>query len=84
MPFERRTGISGRGSRRRFSRRRERSLAESEKGNTMGDKGRGKHSGKGKKPKIPKMGHRPHEERQREALKSMVPEPVKQLFAERG
>ena len=50
----------------------------------MGDKGRGKHSGKGKKPKIPKMGHRPHEERQREALKSMVPEPVKQLFAERG
>ena len=48
----------------------------------MGDKGKGKHSGKGKKPKIPKLGHRPHEERQREALKTMAPESVKQLPAE--
>ncbi len=37
----------------------------------MGDKGKGKNTGKDnrKKPKAPKVGHRPHEERAREALK---------------
>ncbi len=36
----------------------------------MGDKGKGKDSGKGKKPKTPKVGNRPHEKREREgALK---------------
>lgn len=34
----------------------------------MGDKGKGKDSGKGKKSKTPKVGHRPHEERQRETI----------------
>lgn len=33
----------------------------------MGDKARGRDSGKSKKPKAPKVGHRPHEERQRQA-----------------
>lgn len=41
----------------------------------MGDKGKGKDSGKGKKPKAPKVGNRPHEQREREALKT-VPERV--------
>ena len=36
----------------------------------MGDKRKGKDGGKSQKPKkTPKEGHRPHEERQREALK---------------
>jgi hypothetical protein len=36
----------------------------------MGDKRKGKDGGNGKKPKqSPKEGHRPHEQRQREALK---------------
>ncbi len=39
----------------------------------MGDKGKGKDSGTGKKPKTPKVGHRPHEEREREALKKPAP-----------
>ena len=44
----------------------------------MGDKGKGRDSGKGKKPKVPKVGHRPHEERQRQAaLTPGVPEPVR-------
>lgn len=34
----------------------------------MGDKGKGKDSGKVKKPKAPKKGNRPHELRAREAL----------------
>ncbi len=35
----------------------------------MGDKGKGsKNSGKDKKPKATKIGHRPHEERQRETI----------------
>ena len=41
----------------------------------MGDKGKGKDSGKGKKLKAPKAGNRPHEQREREALKT-VPERV--------
>ena len=44
----------------------------------MGDKGKGRDSGKGKKPKTPKVGQRPHEERQRQAeLTPLVPEPVR-------
>jgi hypothetical protein len=40
----------------------------------VGDKQKGKDGGNGKKPrKIPKEGHRPLEERQREALKSGAP-----------
>jgi hypothetical protein len=37
----------------------------------MGDKGKGKDTGKNKskKPKAPKVGNRPHEQRAREALK---------------
>ena len=39
----------------------------------MGDKGKGKDGGNGKKPKKnAKEGHRPHEERQREALKKVT------------
>ena len=39
----------------------------------MGDKRKGKDGGNGKKPKRnPKEGNRPHEERQREALKKAV------------
>ena len=38
----------------------------------MGDKGKGKDGGNGKKPKKNvKEGHRPHEERQRETLKKV-------------
>ena len=37
----------------------------------MADKGKGKDSGKGKKPKAPKVGKRPHEQREREALKKV-------------
>lgn len=36
----------------------------------MGDKGKGKDSGKVKKSKAQKVGNRPHEQRQREALKA--------------
>jgi len=36
----------------------------------MGDKGKGKDSGQTKKPKTPKVGNRPHEQREREALKT--------------
>ncbi len=44
----------------------------------MGDKGKGRDSGKGKKPKTPTVGQRPHEERQRQAeLTSLVPAPVR-------
>ena len=44
----------------------------------MGDKGKGRDSGKGKKPKTPKVGQRPHDERQRQAaLTPLVPEPVR-------
>ncbi len=39
----------------------------------MGDKGKGKQSSTGKKTKAPKVGHRPHEEREREALKNAAP-----------
>jgi hypothetical protein len=43
----------------------------------MGDKGKGKDAGKGKKPKAPTVGHRPHEERQRQAaLTTGGPKPV--------
>lgn len=35
----------------------------------MGDKGKGKDSGKGKKQKAPKVGNRPHEQRERQVLK---------------
>ena len=34
----------------------------------MGDKGKGKDSGKVKKQKAAKVGNRPHEERQRESV----------------
>ena len=34
----------------------------------MGDKNKGSRSGTEKKPKTAKVGHRPHEERQRQAL----------------
>ena len=34
----------------------------------MGEKGKGKDSGKTKKPKAPKTGQRPHEVRQRETV----------------
>jgi hypothetical protein len=34
----------------------------------MGDKGKGKNPGNVKKPKAPKVGNRPHEQREREAL----------------
>jgi hypothetical protein len=37
----------------------------------MGDKGKGKHSGKDKKPKAPKERNRPHEQRQRDTLKKV-------------
>lgn len=50
----------------------------------MGDKGKGKQTGKEKKPKMAKMGHRPHEERQREGLKSMIPESAKPFPPVRG
>ena len=44
----------------------------------MGDKGKGRDKGTGKKPKTPKVGQRPHEERQRQAaLTPLVPEPVR-------
>ena len=51
----------------------------------MGDKGKGKDSGKAKTPKTPKVGHRPHEVRQRqEALtKSSPAAPVKESPAKR-
>jgi hypothetical protein len=35
----------------------------------MGDKGKGKDSGKAKKPKATKVGNRPHEQRAREVIK---------------
>ena len=40
----------------------------------MGDKGKGKDSGKGKskKPKNEPVGRRPHEERERETLKKQI------------
>lgn len=39
----------------------------------MGDKGKGKESGQTKKPKkAPKLGNRPHEQREREALKAVL------------
>jgi hypothetical protein len=39
----------------------------------MGDKRKGKDGGNGKKPKATaKIGNRPHEERQREALKKVT------------
>jgi hypothetical protein len=46
-----------------------------EKGGTMGDKGKGKDTGKGgtKKPKAVKEGRRPHELRQREAQLKSAP-----------
>ena len=34
----------------------------------MGDKGKGKDSGKAKKVKVAKAGNRPHEQREREGL----------------
>lgn len=34
----------------------------------MGDKAKGKESGRGKKPKATKPGNRPHEQRARDAL----------------
>lgn len=40
----------------------------------MGDKGKGKSLGSAKKPKKPKAGHRPHEERAREAVVKKPPE----------
>lgn len=40
----------------------------------MGDKGKGKDSGKGKKPKVVKAGNRPHEQREREELLKKVAE----------
>lgn len=40
----------------------------------MGDKGKGKDSGKGKKPKASKVGKRPHEQRERETALKNVPE----------
>jgi hypothetical protein len=44
------------------------------KGSTMGDKGKGKDTGKTvKKPKAVKEGRRPHEQRQREALLKSAP-----------
>ena len=51
----------------------------------MGEKAKGRDASKGKKPKAPKVGHRPHEERQRQtALTPTVPEPVRGLPVERG
>lgn len=52
----------------------------------MGDKGKGKDSGKVLKPKTPKVGRRPHEERQRQgALTKPIPAaPVRGLPAERS
>jgi hypothetical protein len=48
----------------------------------MGDKARGRDSGKSKKLKTPKVGHRPHEERQRQAtLTPAVLEPARGLAA---
>ena len=40
----------------------------------MGDKGKGKDSGKdkGKKPKATKVGNRPHEQRAREAIQKVA------------
>jgi hypothetical protein len=51
-------------------------LREESEGKTMGDKGKGNQT-KVKKVKIPKMGNRPHEVRQRDGLKSMVPDQTK-------
>jgi hypothetical protein len=42
----------------------------------MGDKGKGKESGSGKKPKAVKVGNRPHEQRARETLKKGPTGPV--------
>jgi hypothetical protein len=46
----------------------------------MGDKGKGKESGNGKKAKTPKVGNRPHEERMRQDAipgKPATADPVK-------
>ena len=40
----------------------------------MGDKGKGKDSGKDKKVKATKAGNRPHEQREREGLTKKVPD----------
>ncbi len=37
----------------------------------MGDKAKGKNAGNDKKPKAPKVGNRPHEQREREAAKKV-------------
>jgi hypothetical protein len=51
----------------------------------MGEKAKGRDSKKVKKPKAPKVGNRPHEERQRQAaLTQAAPEPVKGQPAVRG
>jgi hypothetical protein len=53
----------------------------------MGEKAKGRDSKKGKKAKIPKVGHRPHEERQRQAaLAPPAPhlQPARGQSAERG
>jgi hypothetical protein len=51
----------------------------------MGEKSKGRDASKGKKPKAPKVGHRPHEERERQAvLTPPVPVPGRGLPVERG
>lgn len=51
----------------------------------MGEKAKGRDASKGKKPKVPKVGHRPHEERQRQTVPaSAVPEPGRGGPVERG
>lgn len=51
----------------------------------MGDKGKGRDAGNAKKPKTTKVGHRPHEERQRQAaLPPGAPSPIQGRPAERG
>jgi hypothetical protein len=56
-----------------------------EKGTIMGEKAKGRDSNKAKKPKTPKVGHRPHEERQRQAaLTTGAPSPAQGRPAERG
>jgi hypothetical protein len=51
----------------------------------MGDKAKGRDAGKVKKPKAPKLGHRPHEERQRQAAgAAAIPASAGGRPAERG
>lgn len=50
----------------------------------MGNKGKGQDAGSAKKPKAPKVGNRPHEQRQRESLKAAGGDPGKPTPAQQS